>query len=110
LAVGNNAALKIELSGENASSDAIGFLLLDQNATVRGLVINRFSTGVAMLSIDSANNWVQGSFIGTDPTGTTALPNRFGIYMQGGTNHNTIGTNGDGTDDAAERNLISGNT
>src|SRR5262249_18465202 len=51
---------------------------------------------------------VQGCFIGTDPSGTIALGNQeYGISMTGAGSR--LGTNGDGIDDYAERNLISGN-
>lgn len=54
----------------------------------------------------SPNTVVAGNFIGTDVTGTVALGNRFGV----GTTGARIGTNSDGINDAAERNVISGNT
>ena len=37
------------------------------------------------------------------------LPNDYGVEIDGGASGNLIGTNGDGVNDAAERNLISGN-
>jgi hypothetical protein len=49
------------------------------------------------------NNRVQGNYIGTDVTGTSALGNTYGVYINGGTN-NLIG----GTTSGAG-NLISGN-
>ena len=51
---------------------------------------------------------ITGNFIGTDPTGVSALPNQIGIaigFTQGGTVGATIGG-----PDPADRNLISGNT
>ena len=57
-----------------------------------------------MFEADSTTgNRVQGNFIGTDPTGATAIPNQFagiGIFSPG----NTIGGTAQG-----ERNIISGN-
>ena len=44
------------------------------------------------------------------PLECTAEPNNSGVKIDGGATQNTIGTNGDGTGDAAERNLISGNS
>ncbi len=51
---------------------------------------------------------VAGNFIGTDKSGTTALPNRLeGLDVSYDV---LVGTNGDGVSDAFESNLISGNT
>ena len=51
-------------------------------------------------------NYVQGNFIGTDPTGTKSLPNfGFGIDISSGATNNSIG----GTD-PGEGNLIANNT
>ncbi len=61
---------------------------------------------------------VAGNFIGTDNTGTVALPNNIGeiagdlgagVGLKGGAQRNLIGTNGDGASDELERNVISGN-
>ncbi len=55
-------------------------------------------------------NVVIGNYIGTDITGSAAIPNSdFGILLEAGSPGNQIGTNGDGVNDAAEGNLISGN-
>src|SRR5262249_39318519 len=45
---------------------------------------------------------------GTSADGLAAIPNHTGIYLQQ-TQQNTIGTNSDGSGDAAEQNVISGN-
>ena len=50
-------------------------------------------------------NVVEGDFIGTDVTGTQALPNLFGVLIQNTATSNTIG----GTTTAA-RDLIADNT
>src|SRR5439155_26539513 len=50
-------------------------------------------------------NIVEGNYIGTEVTGTAALPNDTGVVIVQGANVNTIG----GTT-PAKRNLISGNT
>ena len=42
------------------------------------------------------------------PTGTTAEPNNEGVKIDGGASGNLVGASGDGVDDAAERNIISG--
>jgi hypothetical protein len=58
-----------------------------------------------LMIYDSDSNIVKGNLIGTDATGMTALPNdSSGIFLQGGSQSNTIGGCGD-----FESNLISGN-
>jgi parallel beta-helix repeat protein len=53
---------------------------------------------------------IAGNYIGTNAAGSAALPNgEVGLALFSGY-ENTIGTDGDGTADAAERNVISGNT
>jgi PKD repeat protein len=96
----------IELNGEAAGA-VNGLTLSGGNSIVRGLVINRFgSNGIAIFS---ANNKVQGNYIGTDASGASAQGNGgAGVLIYSGTG-NVIGTDGDGTNDAAERNVISGN-
>jgi hypothetical protein len=83
--------------------------------TVRGLNIRNFGVfgGAGIVFggniIDGNNNVVQSCYIGTDLTGTVAQSQRqeFGILIAG--SNNVIGTDGDGVNDAAEGNVISGN-
>ncbi|MGA2255010.1 MAG: Ig-like domain repeat protein [Thermoguttaceae bacterium] len=64
----------------------------------------------AGIQLGGNNNVVAGNFIGTDPTGMNGNGNAaYGIIMFGAED-NQIGTNGDGVNDAAEENVISGNT
>ncbi len=92
----------IELDGTSAGGvDGLQLTSGSNGSTIRGLAINRFLDGIG---IDSANNIIEGNFIGTDVTGTTDLGNtRDGISLMIGGTNNTIG----GTT-AAQRNLISG--
>jgi len=54
---------------------------------------------------------VAGNYIGTDATGTVAIPNGSeGVGLSHGAKFNRIGTNADGLSDDLERNIISGNT
>jgi len=61
--------------------------------------------GIELTGIGTFANLVQGNFIGTDATGTTALPNHLrGVGISYGANQNTIGGTTPGS-----RNIISGN-
>ena len=118
---GDNAVLKIELNGANAgASSGVGLVLDAPNCTVEGLAINGFGAYGVWTLADGET--ISGNFIGTDVTGTTAVPNStsttgqlyhpgpsFSPDAQNGAvqvygNNNVIG----GTDPAA-RNVISGN-
>lgn len=103
LNVGNNAVLLIEIDGSLTpeGSSTYGLILEAVGCTVKGLVINNFSGGPG-LDIASDEFHIRGNFIGTDPTGTIARPNDYGISVSG--------SNGDiGWTTPADRNLISGN-
>src|SRR5262249_26876817 len=51
-----------------------------------------------------------GNFIGTNVAGTSALGNDVGVFIAAGANASLVGSDLDGMNDAAERNVISGNT
>ncbi len=65
--------------------------------------------GIHITGTAATGDWVYGNFLGTDPTGTQAEPNKYGVEIDAGATQNLIGTNSDGVNDAAERNVISGN-
>jgi len=114
LTSGSNANLLIELNGAGAGNSA-GIVLISgsSNSTIKGLVIDRFNRqGILINFAASATNVrIQGNYIGTDPTGTIAKPNAFnGVQIGDGNSNNFIGSDGNGVNDLAERNLISGNT
>jgi hypothetical protein len=100
----------IELTGTQAGTGD-GLTITRPDVTVRGLDIGGFSQGAGIHITGTSVNgdWIYGNLLGTDPTGTQALPNNDGVEIDGGATHNLIGTNGDGVNDAAERNVISGN-
>ncbi len=103
LSQGDNAKIKIELTGKRISTPGDG-LRLDPgaiNSVVRGLAINRFGTAVDM----RAGASVQGDFIGTDPTGMHARPNFEGVFVNTAPGF-FVNIGGPG---APFRNVISGN-
>ncbi len=91
----------IELNGNMAVVD--GLTISAGGSTIRGFVINRFTTSGIGITAGSGNSIV-GNYIGTNVAGTAqAGNNRQGILITNSTG-NTIG----GTS-AADRNVISGN-
>ncbi len=75
-----------------------------------GNIISGNQNGVVLADNGTDNNVIAGNYLGTNASGTAALPNLLeGVVIQAGAKANLIGTNGDGIDDSAERNLISGN-
>ena len=106
ITMGGNAVLLIEIRSPHppgSQNSGLVFGGSSSGSTVRGLVMNRLSTAIDLNG--SNNNTIEGNFLGTDPTGTTAQPNIQGVRMIFTANNNTIG----GTLPAA-RNLISGNS
>jgi hypothetical protein len=101
---GLNTVLKIELDGSRGN----GLEITGGGTTIRGLAIHSCN-GAGIYVSDGSGNLIQGNFIGTDVTGTVALPNNsHGVTLC--SRLTTIGTNGDGVADEAERNLIVADT
>ncbi len=92
----------IELDG-SLTPTATALTLTSPASTIRGLVINRFATGIDVL--DGSANVIAGNFIGTDVTGSIGQVGNTtqGIYVYGATGTIIGGT------DPGNRNVISGN-
>jgi len=74
----------------------------------RNVISGNEYSGVRLVGVNT--NVVAGNYIGTDATGSRAIPNRnFGVLAEGGAANNRIGTDGNGQGDLAERNVVSGN-
>ena len=73
----DNARILIELSGAMAPPNSSGLTINANACGVRGLVINRFQRNAIDIgaSVAANDNVIQGNFIGTNATGTAALPN-----------------------------------
>jgi len=94
----NTAGPEIVLSGSqipSALSTTDGLTLSGSVCTVTGLVINGFNHAINITGTSANHNWIEGNYIGTDPTGTTAVANTVGVTLSvapGGTvNNNLIG-------------------
>ncbi|MDO8614379.1 MAG: hypothetical protein Q7T33_01405 [Dehalococcoidia bacterium] len=107
---------RVELNGTGSNPGVDGLSISGGGSTVRGLVINRFAGDGIELVGPSGGNKVEGSFIGTDATGTVTDPD--GIPLNGdelGNGRNGVGVNASpgntiGGTAAAARNVISGNS
>jgi parallel beta-helix repeat protein len=94
IALGNGVGIVID----GSSNNVIG----GTTAATRNLISGNANYGVVIGT--ATGNVVAGNYIGTDVTGTSALPNRIGVFITSASN-NVIG----GTE-AGARNLISGNS
>ena len=97
----DNAVPLIELDGSASQGSTVGLTITGGGSTVRGLVINGFSS-FGLLLTGAGGNHIAGNFIGTNAAGTDAKGNSIGVVV--GSPDNTIG----GTA-AGDRNIISGN-
>jgi hypothetical protein len=103
---GLNTVLMIELDGSGAGVNSICLNVAAADVTIRGLVIHSCQTAGIWLQHSATNTVIEGNFLGSDPTGTTApSPSNFpDAHISGAAPVNPrIG----GTTPAA-RNLISG--
>ncbi|MBZ0299469.1 MAG: S8 family serine peptidase, partial [Anaerolineae bacterium] len=96
----------IEIDGSNVADSTpelnLGLNIPVGNSTVRGLVINRFLYGGIGLTF-SGNNILEANYVGTEPDGTTAAPNLYGVIICSSDDNHVGGPL------ASQRNLISGN-
>jgi hypothetical protein len=109
LAKGDNAVLRIELNGSLLGfEDGLHVSDLANGTLIRGLVINRF--GDEGIHISGQNTKVEGSFIGTDASGTIAEPNtQAGVLIRRDPAGDAPSNNTIGGERPDMRNIISGN-
>lgn len=106
-----NGTSAVVLNGSGAGASSRGLKITSAGNAVKGLVIGNFkSTGIEVSGATATGNKIQGCYVGTDSSGEirTANGGVGGVYLASGSN--VLGTDGDGANDVAERNLISGNT
>ena len=91
---------------ENSPANTVG----GPTAGALNIISGNDDVGVRIPGPGATDNRVQGNFIGTDRSGTSAIGNAlFGVIIDNGAERNFIGTDGDGSTDHNEGNLISGN-
>ncbi|NOU43388.1 MAG: DUF4347 domain-containing protein, partial [Methyloglobulus sp.] len=84
-------------------------------ATARNIISGNGLSGINIIGTSATGNVVIGNYIGTDITGaidvngSAQIDGASGVVMADGASNNRIGTNVDGSNDVAERNIISGN-
>jgi hypothetical protein len=105
----------IQIDG-SSDPNSFGFNIQAANVVVRGFDFANFAQttgngfGIGVFTANSTSDWIYGNYIGTDFSGTVAAANgQGGIWIGNGAGNILIGTNGDGVNDAAERNIIAGN-
>src|SRR5262249_42757908 len=121
IVAGNYVGLAAD--GVTAVPNQAGGIGIDQGANhnligggstpaARNVISGNTGAGIIITGTGSDYNLVQGNYIGTDSTGAVAVGNTpaQGVAITLGAQHNVIGTDGDGTNDATEGNVISGNT
>jgi hypothetical protein len=110
---GSNAVLKIVLSGAQCPGCSRAISYFTTGGVVRGLVINGF-VGIAAIDFAGRNTVVgavEGCFIGTDVSGSIAVPNTIGVIFGGNPFGGDLSINGRvGGVLPDQRNVISGNS
>ncbi|OVE82357.1 hypothetical protein BVY03_01070, partial [bacterium K02(2017)] len=104
-----NGSINIIVDGTGAGS--VDGLTIDgaNNTTIKGLAINNFDGDGVLVTGSGTGNKIQGSYIGVWFDGTSDAGNTgSGVYVNL-TSETIIGSNGDGTGEAWERNLIAAN-
>lgn len=100
----------VQLNGGSVPG-AYGLVLNSSNSLVRGLAIFGFQAGSVLIDgVGADGNRLQGNFFGMDSSGLNGNESTNGIVITNGASSNLIGTDWDGTNDAAEINFIAYNT
>jgi parallel beta-helix repeat protein len=82
----------IELTGIGAGAGVNSLTITATNCVVCGLVINGFGGSAILITGPTATrNVISGNYIGTDATGTIAVPNTTGVRIENGASNNTVG-------------------
>jgi hypothetical protein len=103
----------VEVSGAAVGASGAGLTISSPACVVRGLIINGFAVGILFTLVErglAANNGVvEGNYIGTDASGTTALGNGAGVMLGIGAVADFVVEVTVGGTAPEARNVISGN-
>jgi hypothetical protein len=93
MAAGVNAALKIELTGNNLGPAGRGFALTAPGSTIQGLLINGFQGEAIHVNTGAVpcDTTITGNWFGIDATGTTAVANSGRGVNFDNTSNGTVG-------------------
>ena len=99
----------IVLNGQ-AAGNVRGLDIRADSTVVRGLVVQNFGNdGIRLRGVTNVK--IQGNFVGTTLNGLGAAGNGDeGIQLDGNASGNLIGSDGDGSQDALERNIVAAST
>lgn len=109
LTTGNNAQLRIVISGNNyktgnayyGTGNGLFFYQGSDGSTLKGVVLNAWvNNGIVVYNANNIN--ILGNFVGTNPTGTAQVANQTGIFIV--SSNNTI----IGSSNVADRNIFAG--
>ncbi len=92
------------VAGVLINAGAVNNTIGGTSAGAENVISGNKAEGVLISGAGTSGNVVEGNYIGTNPTGTEALPNKNGVLIQAGAVNNTIGGTGAGAE-----NVISGN-
>ncbi len=88
-------------------ADSVGIVIGGNSANRRNVFVSD-GFGIEFNNVD--NSFIQGNYVGLAADGSTIFGNDWaGILIGNGSTGNLVGTNADGSTDAAEGNVISGN-
>jgi hypothetical protein len=76
----------------------------------RNVISGNQDAALRLSGSGAENNLVEGNYLGVTASGNAALGNLWGVIIDNGADNNFVGTDGDGTNDATEGNVISANT
>ncbi|MFH1321841.1 MAG: T9SS type A sorting domain-containing protein [Bacteroidota bacterium] len=75
------------------------------SANERNIISGNVAYGLPVFGAGAEGNIITGNYIGTDVTGTVAIPNTYGVLFDDGSYNNILGGSS-----SSERNILSGNS